>query len=463
MSRLKNFSLQKINRLWKAERTHLVHLLILTVSVAMTVMSCLYDSFWFLIAAITIDILIVGIFVSLRRRNRKILRQINQISSKLRRESERILRADQAKSTFIANISHEIRTPMDGILSYTQILLNSHIDTKFKGYIRLIEQNGKALLKIMDDVLDYSKIEGGKLELTQDPHSIHQIMQEIYELFLPGSERKKIAFHIRMSQTIPASLIFDAVRLRQVITNLIGNAIKYTEHGEVKVEVDYTAETQKLSFTIHDTRSKVSRMYIQELFRSLIPHEIPSAEEHEASTLGLSISQKIVHRMGGKIVCQNRDQQGSTFMFQINAMADKLQKILPAQPDPPPSASIHYHDLKILVIESNPMSQEVSKLLLSKHKVQLDIVGSELEGLSAMKSKSYDGVFIDIKMTHDKEELIERIHQIHQRRQPRVFALIHSQDETTWQQSHTTGISDVIKVIYQDELTTALDELVHAA
>jgi two-component system sensor histidine kinase BarA len=319
---------------------------------------------------------------------RETLEQMEIQNVELDLAKKRAQEAARIKSEFLANMSHELRTPLNGVIGFTRQMLKTEMSVTQTDYLQTIERSANNLLTIINDVLDFSKLEAGKLVLEHIPFSLRETLDEVIVLLAPSAHEKGLELTLDVHNDVPEQVIGDSLRLQQIITNLLGNAIKFTETGNIDIRVELRGQQERqmeLEVQIHDTGIGISERQQSQLFQAFRQADASISRRHGGTGLGLVITQKLVKEMGGDICFHSQLNRGSTFWFHITLDLHEGMLSLPSNLPDLQGKTLGY-------IEANPMAAQATLNMLSV----THLVITHSPTLAQLPKKNYDFLLVGV-------------------------------------------------------------------
>jgi len=372
-----------------------------------------------LISCVGIALLCIGFYLTVESPDNVLIELLLDEKRKVEAAKEEAVLANQAKGRFLAQMSHEIRTPINAILGMNEIVLRESKETNIRGYAEDINDAGQLLLSIVNEILDLSKIESGKMEIVETEYNLSKLIADLTAMISLKAKSKNLFFHINIDKTLPVNLYGDDVRIRQILTNLLSNAIKYTNKG--KIELNINGELQNDMVTLHcsvtDTGIGIKEEHLDSLFEEYTRIEDNSNHYVEGTGLGLTITMRLLKLMGSNLQVRSEYGKGSEFFFELkqkvmNSMtiAEYEDKNEDVQAKKLNISTFTAPKARFLVVDDNKVNRLVFSKLLEPTKIQIDEAESGFECIDMMKEHRYDMVFLDHMMPGmDGKETLQRI------------------------------------------------------
>ncbi|MDG4883734.1 response regulator [Mesorhizobium sp. WSM4884] len=315
--------------------------------------------------------------------------ELKQREAELREARQRAVLADRAKSEFLANMSHEIRTPMNGVLGMAELLAKSDLDSKQKTFTDIIVKSGNALLTIINDILDFSKIDAGQLVLDPAPFNLAEAIEDVATLVSTRAKEKDLELIVRVQPGLDGQFVGDVGRLRQIVTNLLGNAVKFTDEGHVLVDVtgERVPAGTRLTISITDTGIGIPEDKLKLVFEKFSQVDTSSTRRHEGTGLGLAITSRLVELMGGEIGVDSAEGKGSTFWFTVTLprAAQSGQRIMP----------VDVTGARVLIVDDNAVNRSILSEQMASWTFDSCAAESGAEGLKVLIAAAAYGVAVD--------------------------------------------------------------------
>lgn len=336
------------------------------------------------------------------KREAELLKQVNQGLQAAKEAAEATTRA---KTDFLSNMSHEIRTPIAGVLGIADLLLHSDLDPEVRNYVLTIQSSGETLLTVINDILDLSKIEAGKLEIERNPFNLVQVVEDTCMLLDTNAKSKGLRLTFQAEKAVPTTLIGDSARIRQILYNIIGNAIKFTEIGAIEVRLRSAAIAEhsvNVKVSVSDTGIGIAASRLPMIFDSFTQEDSSTSRRFGGTGLGLSISKRLVELMGGSIYAESTAGIGSTFHFELEMkVAEEKPRGIPDRPSLTASDNsnpLPLTGLSILLADDNRVNQMVTMRLMTRLGAKVDCANDGQLALEMVEGNPYDLVLMDCQM-----------------------------------------------------------------
>ena len=393
-----------------------------------------------------------------RRYLRESLAKQGQVEQALQQAED----ATTAKSEFLANMSHEIRTPLNAILGFSQLLQSAPLEGLHLEYMVNLRQAGESLLRTLNDVLDYSKMEAGRLELVNESFDLKDLLSAVTQLFSYQLLEKNLSLRVRVDDAVPTHLLGDALRLRQILINLVGNAFKFTERGAIEITVECPHRSDKsltLKFSVIDSGIGMNEQQVSRLFNSFAQADSSITRRFGGTGLGLSICRQLVGLMGGVISVESVPGVGSSFSFTVNLSESQARLGAEQQGEVPvPDELVPLRDLRVLLVEDNSVSLIVAQAFLDGLGMQVTTAVDGLQAVERALSATFDVILMDLQLPGiDGLEAAQRIRSQLGAAAPPIIALSAADIKSDLGAYLATVMVDhVSKPIMRDELIRVL-------